>query len=215
MPANTKQKYYAVSVGRDGPMIYNTWDECKEKVSRFPHAEFKSFISQELAEEWLRARSILSDVESANASREPFKDPEPPHPEPASDATTCSPPQDVKLSQRQERVLEHVKAGNSVFFTGSAGTGKSVLLRAIISHFGGTNSGHLAITASTGIASVNIGGCTLHSWAGIGLGKQTVEQYAGKFRSEKFGQVRQRWESVKTLIIDESWFSLSASIQQY
>ncbi|KAM6499312.1 Caulimovirus viroplasmin domain containing protein [Amanita muscaria] len=53
MSANTKQKYYAVRVGRDGPMIYNTWDECKEKVSGFPNAEFKSFKSRELAEEWL------------------------------------------------------------------------------------------------------------------------------------------------------------------
>lgn len=24
-----KQKYYAVSVGRDGPMIYSTWDEVR------------------------------------------------------------------------------------------------------------------------------------------------------------------------------------------
>ena len=109
------------------------------KVSRFPHAEFKSFTSRELAEEWLGgiqcqsvvwsillmrrlARSVLNVVSPVDASREPSKDSKPPHPELAPDATTGSPPQDVKLSEQQEDILKYVKAGNSVFFTGSAGT---------------------------------------------------------------------------------------------
>ena len=40
--------------------------------------------------------------------------------------------QPVNLSKEQMRVLEIVKRGYSVFFTGSAGTGKSFLLRRII-----------------------------------------------------------------------------------
>jgi ATP-dependent DNA helicase PIF1 len=75
-----------------------------------------------------------------------------------------------------------VLRGKSVFFTGSAGmylavellfiqlyqgTGKSVLLREMIRNLKLHNGKRsLAITASTGIAAVNIGGCTLHSWAG-------------------------------------------------
>jgi ATP-dependent DNA helicase PIF1 len=78
------------------------------------------------------------------------------------------------------------------------GTGKSVLLRAIIDHFGGGPSLQLAITASTGIAAVNIGGCTLHSWAGIGLGKESETKLYFKLKNNE------RWCSVKTLIIDES-----------
>ena len=38
----------------------------------------------------------------------------------------------------------------------------------------------LAITAATGIAAVNISGCTLHSWAGIGLGQESAEQIVGR-----------------------------------
>ena len=40
--------------------------------------------------------------------------------------------QPVNLSKEQMRVLDIVKQGFSVFFTGSAGTGKSFLLRRII-----------------------------------------------------------------------------------
>ena len=40
--------------------------------------------------------------------------------------------QPLALSKEQMRVLDIVKQGYSVFFTGSAGTGKSFLLRRII-----------------------------------------------------------------------------------
>ncbi|KAG8738004.1 hypothetical protein FRC10_007418 [Ceratobasidium sp. 414] len=71
----------------------------------------------------------------------------------------------VILSAEQRHILQMVLAGKSVFFTGPAGTGKSVLLREIISQL--QNRGvPVAVTASTGIAAVNIQGKTLHSFAG-------------------------------------------------
>ncbi|KAJ8468581.1 hypothetical protein ONZ45_g17199 [Pleurotus djamor] len=110
----------------------------------------------------------------------------------------------VSLSPEQNTVLQDVRSGKSVFFTGSAGTGKSVLLREIIRIMGGAGSSGLAITASTGIAAVNIGGSTLHSWAGIGLGQDTAKNYAGKFIGQKtFKPVLHRWRAVRCLIIDE------------
>ena len=45
------------------------------------------------------------------------------------------PPQDPPLSPQQTQILDRVLKGKSVFFTGSAGVGKSVLLRAIIGKF--------------------------------------------------------------------------------
>ncbi len=93
---------------------------------------------------------------------------------------TTGPVHELELSPDQLHVLEKVKKGESVFFTGSAGTGKSVLLREIINHFGGKPSNRLGVTASTGIASINIGGCTLHSWAGIGLGKDDKDGLVAK-----------------------------------
>ena len=42
----------------------------------------------------------------------------------------------VKLNKDQTAVLSTVKSGRSIFFTGSAGTGKSFLLRRVIGKYG-------------------------------------------------------------------------------
>ena len=88
------------------------------------------------------------------------------------------------LSDEQRGVLDAVvNRGKSVFFTGSAGTGKSVLMRAIIKalHFKYRNEkDRVAVTASTGLAACNIEGMTLHSFAGIGLGKEDAPELVKK-----------------------------------
>ncbi|RXW21685.1 hypothetical protein EST38_g4179 [Candolleomyces aberdarensis] len=110
----------------------------------------------------------------------------------------------VFLSQEQTQILKLVQEGNSVFYTGSAGTGKSVLLREIIKvlrkKFVKTPDA-IAITASTGIAACNIGGVTIHSFAGIGLGIESAEDLATKIRKNK--KAAARWLRTRVLIIDE------------
>jgi ATP-dependent DNA helicase PIF1 len=59
----------------------------------------------------------------------------------------------------------------------------------------------VAITASTGMAACNIGGVTIHSFAGIGLGIETAEQLATKVRKNR--KAVGRWLRTKVLIIDE------------
>ncbi|KAG7099567.1 hypothetical protein E1B28_001399 [Marasmius oreades] len=110
----------------------------------------------------------------------------------------------IVLSPEQEEVLKLMKNEKSVFYTGSAGTGKSVLLREIIKWFKASRK-NLAITASTGIAAVNIGGTTVHSWAGIGLGLDPPKDIATKFftNAQRFADVLKRWHQVDALIIDE------------
>jgi ribonuclease D len=67
-----------------------------------------------------------------------------------------------------KNVIEH---NNNVFITGSAGTGKSYLLRYIIQELRKKYGfAEVAVTAPTGIAAVNIGGSTVHSFAGLGIG---------------------------------------------
>ena len=92
----------------------------------------------------------------------------------------------IFLSDEQRGVLEAVvNQGKSMFFTGSAGTGKSVLMREIISSLRKKyerEKDRVAVTASTGLASCNIEGVTLHSFAGIGLGKDPVPELVKKVR---------------------------------
>lgn len=128
-----------------------------------------------------------------------------------------------ELSSQQSEILAKIMNGENFFFTGSAGTGKSVLLRAIIKAFKekegereqreatrsfrswqgyrGAQKAEkeevvkwsLAVTASTGMAGVNIGGTTIHSWAGIGLGVDNAEKLANKVRANALS--RKRWRT--------------------
>eukprot|EP00124_Ichthyophonus_hoferi_P003711 Ihof_evm1s341 gene=Ihof_evmTU1s341 len=102
------------------------------------------------------------------------------------------------LSEEQQKIMDVVLAGKSVFFTGAAGTGKSFLLKEIINRLPRATT---FITALTGIAAVNIGGTTLHSFAGIGLGADKGHELVEKIRRSKKG--RENWKRVSTLIIDE------------
>ncbi|KAG1876415.1 PIF1-like helicase-domain-containing protein [Suillus subalutaceus] len=110
----------------------------------------------------------------------------------------------VFLSQEQTQILRLVESGNSVFYTGSAGTGKSVLLREIIRILQKKyvkSPDAIAITASTGIAACNIGGVTIHSFAGIGIGEGSAEELINRVRKNK--KAASRWLRTKVLIIDE------------
>ncbi|OCT45212.1 ATP-dependent DNA helicase PIF1 [Cladophialophora carrionii] len=112
---------------------------------------------------------------------------------------------DVFLSDEQKAVMKAVmEEGKSVFFTGSAGTGKSVLMKAIIAqlrHKYRASPDRYAVTASTGLASCILEGQTLHSWSGIGLGKEPAPELVKKVKRNQ--KSRQRWLRTKVLIIDE------------
>jgi ABC-type uncharacterized transport system fused permease/ATPase subunit len=71
----------------------------------------------------------------------------------------------VTLSIEQKDILDRVKRGTSLFFTGKAGTGKSFLLKHLIEKPPVLKS-EMSVTASTGLAAYQISGVTLHSFAG-------------------------------------------------
>jgi ATP-dependent DNA helicase PIF1 len=50
-------------------------------------------------------------------------------------------------------------SGKNVFLTGSAGTGKSFIVRELLKALPANST---VVTASTGIAAVNLGGVTVH-----------------------------------------------------
>lgn len=63
-----------------------------------------------------------------------------------------------QLNSSQVEALDLVDRGFNVFITGGAGCGKSFLLRALREKYK-----ELVITASTGVAALNVGGQTVHS----------------------------------------------------
>jgi ATP-dependent DNA helicase PIF1 len=111
---------------------------------------------------------------------------------------------ELTLSPEQKAVLDMIiTERKSIFFTGAAGTGKSFLLKEIIRSLGDLFlPEEIAITASTGIAACNIGGCTVHKFAGIGLGKDPANVLIMKVKNNTMAS--NRWRQTKILIIDES-----------
>lgn len=109
----------------------------------------------------------------------------------------------IKLTREQETVIELiVRKRLNVFYSGSAGTGKSIILRNIIERLTSLyGKEYIAITASTGLAATTIGGVTLHRWAGIGLGNGPTEIIINRIQ-RKF-DLFASWKNTKVLIIDE------------
>lgn len=104
------------------------------------------------------------------------------------------------LSSKQKDAVYAIEDGDNVFITGSAGTGKSFLLQYLKRNY--LSSG-LHITASTGIAAINVGGQTIHSWSGIGLGNLPIEQLIRNFSTAKFARLRRKIKTTNMLAIDE------------
>ena len=111
-------------------------------------------------------------------------------------------PDRTPLSAEQRAILSLAETKRSFFFTGAAGTGKSFVLRRVVlamkELYGDEN---VFVTASTGIAACNIGGVTLHSFAGIGVGQKTAKELVSSIL--KLPQPRKRWHKAKCLIVDE------------
>ncbi len=107
------------------------------------------------------------------------------------------------LSAQQQSIVESIQRGETIFFTGGGGTGKSYLLKKLISILPLATT---AVTASTGIAACNINGTTLHQFLGVGRVDTNpppgvAQQLAARLRrnSDKLESIKR----TKILIIDE------------
>ena len=90
------------------------------------------------------------------------------------------------------------KTGKSVFLTGKAGTGKTTFLREVVE----SSSKRVVVVAPTGIAAINAGGVTIHSFFQLPLhpyipGIKVESKFA--FSKEKRSIIR----TIDILIIDE------------
>ena len=119
------------------------------------------------------------------------------------------------LSFEQKYVFDRVVFdGDSIFFTGQAGSGKSYLLTTIVFYLKQVvHEGGIAITSMTGIASLNINGQTLHSLTGARILNQEEDQLYSNTpeqneeiifkNSHKNNNIWKRLQTLEVLFIDE------------
>jgi ATP-dependent DNA helicase PIF1 len=105
----------------------------------------------------------------------------------------------IKLSEKQNIAYNLMTSGKNLFLTGSAGTGKSAVIRMFVKAYKSTKI--MGITSTTGISALLFGGMTLHSFLGIGLGNDSVEAIVGKLY--KRPHLKKKWCDLEVLIIDE------------
>lgn len=107
--------------------------------------------------------------------------------------------EEVKLTSDQELAYSCMVSGKSICLTGSAGTGKSFVIKKFRKNY--QNQRVIATTSTTGISAILIGGTTIHSYLGIGLGTGSVGSLTTKILKKSY--LRKRWKQLQTLIIDE------------
>jgi ATP-dependent DNA helicase PIF1 len=103
----------------------------------------------------------------------------------------------VELGTEQLKARELILESKNVFITGSAGTGKSVLLRNVRDALAARGKA-VAICAPTGVAAEGVGGTTVHAVAGIGV-PTSVADFCRKTSRE----AKERIQEYDAMIIDE------------
>lgn len=105
----------------------------------------------------------------------------------------------ISFNEVDKKIIEYaVSKRKNIFIHGPAGVGKSTLIKEIVKR---STNRVIAVTATTGIAALNIGGTTLHRFAGIFTGIGTAEEL-WEVISKKY-LIKRQWKNTNTLIIDE------------
>lgn len=105
------------------------------------------------------------------------------------------------LSPEQQKVVDLILAGHNVFYTGSAGCGKSTILKAFVKQL--TNRGQrVRIVAPTNLAALNVNGQT--TWTFAGWTPDSLKKSLDKLMQAAHGkEVFDRFDSTDVLVIDE------------
>lgn len=105
--------------------------------------------------------------------------------------------QNILMKDKQTMALNLLNKGENLFLTGPGGVGKTAVLKA----FASQTIKKLAITSTTGTSALLLNGTTVHSFLGIGLGKEKVSILVD--RIIKSAYLKNRWCQLECLIIDE------------
>ncbi len=109
-----------------------------------------------------------------------------------------------KFSPGQKTAYDLALAGETILLTGPGGTGKSAAIHATVNALKSQGK-RVYITGSTGIAAVNVGGMTIHSWLGTKI-YGTVPKLQAALKRAEIGQDPNRLQRIATtdaIVIDE------------
>jgi ATP-dependent DNA helicase PIF1 len=105
------------------------------------------------------------------------------------------------MNTLQQKAFNLICNNKNVFITGGAGVGKSYVIQEFVKFIKSKNIKNIGITSTTGISSLLIGGSTLHSFLGIGLGNSSNDSLFTKIKGKN--KLWKRWRTLDILIIDE------------
>ena len=103
------------------------------------------------------------------------------------------------LSITQKKAYKLIEQGRNVLLTGVAGSGKSAVINMYRKQY--KSRKNIGLTSTTGTSAILIGGSTLHSYLGIGLGTGDVEFLYMNIKNKAY--ILKRWLDLDVLIIDE------------
>ena len=166
-------------------ILKNTEDEIelKRNCENFPQIEFESLmkfklqnISKNLKKEQTKNNEKVEKNESLN-----------------SDSSLNF------LSEKQKYAYDCILEGKNILLTGPAGCGKTSCIKFFYSKY--KDLKNIGMTSTTGISAILIGGSTIHSFLGIGLGKDNTDVLYMNILNNK--KILKKWKDLEILIIDE------------
>jgi ATP-dependent DNA helicase PIF1 len=116
-------------------------------------------------------------------------------------ATEVSLDTDPVLKPEQQKVVDMILEGHNVFYTGSAGCGKSTILKAFVKQLSHRGK-RVKIVAPTNLAALNVGGVT--TWSFAGWTPDSMKKSLDSLMKGAHGkEVWERFDTTDVLVIDE------------
>jgi ATP-dependent DNA helicase PIF1 len=136
-------------------------------------------------------------VDSPSSEEWSLMDPRPAFSAPRATPTYNEPP----LCEEQSKLVDTIMAGHNVFYTGSAGCGKSTVLRAFVKRLKDEGK-RVDIVAPTGRAALDVSGST--TWTYAGWTPNSMKETLATLEKRALGKlVWKRLTETHVLVIDE------------